>query len=276
MLVEIKHPMRHQVSLDAQYMWAKSLDTDGSGPFSQDPYFPLNPIYSYGRSDFNVKNSFKLWGLWQPVFFHGNHAWAEKIAGGWSLSGILQLHSGFPWSPNYGTSASLYCPGCGYTNLRPKYLGGAGTSGSNAAFEAQPGTPGSNYPNPGTNVSTGNNFRNNYFFVPDFTPSITPSGSGFPLPNAALPPLPGMGRNAFTGPNYRDVDGSLSKGFGVPNTRLLGESARLEIRADVFNVFNLLNLDPQRISNNVNAVDFGRDVVALGARTITFQGRFSF
>ncbi len=276
MLVELKHPMVHHFTLDAQYMWARSMDTDGSGPYYEDPYFPLNPAYSYGRSDFNVKNSFKVWGLWQPVFFHGSHAWAEKIAGGWSLSGILQLHTGFPWSPNYGTGPSLYCPGCGYNNLRPQYLGGAGNSGSNAAFEAAPGTPGSNYSAPGTNVTTGNNFHNNYFNVPDFTPSVTQTGTGFPLPNAALPPLPGADRNSFTGPSYRDVDGSLTKGFGIPNTRLLGESARLEIRADVFNVFNLLNLDPQRISTNVNAGDFGRDVTALGARTISFQARFSF
>ena len=275
LLVEVKHPMVHHLSVDAQYMWAKSMDTDGSGPYYEDPYFPLGSGYSYGRSDYNVGQSFKMFGLWQPVLFHGGNGWVEKIAGDWSLSGILQLHSGFPWTPNYGTSASLYCPGCGYFNVRPQYIGGAGHSGSNSAFEAQPGTTGSNYPNIGTNVSTGNNFRNNYFVVPDFTSSITPKGA-FPLTNVALPSLPGADRNSFNGPNYRDVDASLTKGFGIPNNRILGETARLEIRADVFNLFNILNLNPQSISTNINAGDFGRDVTPLGARTITFQGRFSF
>ena len=278
LMAEIKHPILHGFSLDAQYMRAKSLDTDGSGPYSEDPYFPLNPAYSYGRSDFNVGQSFKSFGLWQPVFFKGSHGWVEKVAGGWSLSGIFNLHSGFPWSPNYGLGSSLYCSNCGYYNLRPQYLGGARGDRSNRAFEALPNTAASNFPTLGTGVQTGNknNYANIDFLVPDYTASITPQGAGFPATNVALPNRPGADRNSFTGPGYRDVDGSLTKGFGLPNTRLLGESARLEIRADVFNVFNLLNLNPGSINNNINATNFGQDTTALGARTIAFQGRFSF
>ena len=37
--------------------------------------------------------------MWQPVFFHGSRGWLEKIAGGWSISGIFNIHSGFPWTP---------------------------------------------------------------------------------------------------------------------------------------------------------------------------------
>ncbi len=55
-LAEAKHNSR-QLSIDAQFMWAKSMDTDGSGPYSEDPYFPANAAYSYGRSDFNVGKS---------------------------------------------------------------------------------------------------------------------------------------------------------------------------------------------------------------------------
>ncbi len=277
LLIEVKHPMLHRFSLDAQYQYAKSLDTDGSGPYYEDEYFPLGAGYSYGRSDFNVGQSFKVFGLWQPVFFHGSNSWAEKIAGGWSLSGIMQIHSGFPWTPNYSLSSSLYCPNCGYNNLRPVYMGGAKRSGSNAAFEANKGEANSNFFNPGTPVQTGNmnNYANNYFVVGDYTAAVT-NNAGGTTANVALPPLPGSGRNTFDGPRYRDVDGSLTKGFGIPNTRLLGESARLEIRADVFNVFNLLNLNTSNISTNINADNFGRTTGVLGARTVTFQGRFSF
>ena len=103
------------------------------------------------------------------------------------------------------------------------------------------------------------------------------SGNGATLsPNVSLPPVPGLLRNAFVGPNYRDFDFSIAKGFGLPNTRLLGEGARFEIRADMFNVFNILSLNPASVSNNVVAGNFGTDQQALGGRTITFQGRFSF
>jgi hypothetical protein len=283
MLAELKHPFTHHFSADAQFMWAKSMDTDGSGPYYEDPYYPEGPGFSYGRSDFNIGKSFKVFGLWQPVIFHGSQGWMEKVAGGWSISGIFNYHTGFPWSPNYGTPQSLYCSQCGYYNLRPIYLGGGGSDHSNAAFENA-----SNYAGILTgqqtttqtvNGSTGTAvaYTNKFFTVPNFANAMqATNGTGFPAGNIALPPLPGLDRNAFTGPGYRDIDASLTKGFGLPNTRILGENARFEIRADLFNLFNLLNLNPGSVSNNINSSNFGQDTSPLGSRTISFQGRFSF
>jgi hypothetical protein len=273
LLVELKHPFVHHFSADAQYMWAKSMDTDGSGPYSEDPYFPENPAYSYGRSDYNIGQSLKVFGLWQPVIFSKANNWAEKVVGGWSLSGIMNLHTGFPWSPNYGLPSSLYCDTCGYYNLRPTYLGGGKNNHSNAAFEADTTQPNSNFPNPG-GAQVGNSYSNRYFSVPDYTAAIT--GPPFPGVRNALPGPPGSARNSFTGPNYRDVDASLTKAFGLPRMPVLGSNANLEIRADAFNLFNLLNLNPQSIANNVNAPNFGQDTSAIGSRTIDFQARFSF
>ncbi|QMV20125.1 carboxypeptidase regulatory-like domain-containing protein [Granulicella sp. 5B5] len=288
LLLELKHPFSHQFSADAQFMFAKSMDTDGSGPYFEDEYFPQGAGYSYGRSDFNISKSFKAFGLWQPVFFHGDHRWLEKVAGEWSISGILNLHTGLPWTPNYGISDSLYCSQCGYYNLRPQYLGGAKHSHGNAAFEALPTSNASNFYNiqnnqatttatvngtPGTVVA----YSNQYFNVPNFYNAIQSSnGTGFPANNLALPGTPGADRNTFDGPNYRDLDMSIAKGFGFPDTRLLGNNAKFEIRADIFNIFNLLDLNPGSVSNNVNSTNFGQDTAALSGRTITLQGRFSF
>lgn len=287
-LAELKHQFSHQVSFDAQFQWAKSLDVDGSGPYYEDPYYPENPAYSYGPSDFNIGKMFKLYGLWQPVFFHGNNRWVGKIVGDWSISGIFNFHTGFPYSPTYGISQSLYCESCGYSNLRPYYLGGAGNDHSNSAF-----INGTNFSSIGSTKSaptktingsanTNYAYANHFFAVPDFTNAITwTSPSGFPAANAALPGPPGMDRNAFVGPHYRDLDASITKGFGLPNTRLLGEDAKLEIRADIINLFNLLNLNPTNVTNNITATTpgpgvFGSDHIALGGRTISFQARFSF
>ncbi len=286
LLAELKHPMSHHLMVDAQFFWAKSMDTDGSGPYSEDPYFPENAAYSYGPSDFNVGKSFKAFGLWQPVFSHGGNSWVDKIAGGWSLSGIFNVHTGFPYSPTYGTPQSLYCSNCGYYNLRPQYLGGGTGDHSNKAFiqntnfpnyaKAQAAaTTGTATVNGATNVPV--SYSNAFFTVPNYAAAIqAASGGGFPSGNLALPGRPGLDRNAFTGPHYRDVDASLTKGFGLPNTRLLGESARLEIRADAFNLFNILNLNPANVNSNVAGATFGQDVTVLGGRTVTMQARFSF
>jgi hypothetical protein len=283
LLLELNHPMVHHFQLDAQFMWAKSLDTDGSGPFYEDPYFPLNPAYSYGVSDFNIGKTFKLYGLWQPVLFHGEHGWLEKIAGQWSLSGILNIHTGFPYSPNFGTSNSLYCTQCGYFNVRPYYLGGGKDDRSNKAFinaTNYAGITSVGGPVTGTVNGTPNTviaYTNKYFSVPNLRSAMqAASGTGFPNPNLTLPPPPGLGRNAFTGPGYRDLDASLAKGFGFPNNRLTGENARVEVRADVFNLFNIQNLNPANVTNDITSSTFGRDVTVLGGRTVTLQARFSF
>ena len=57
-----------------------------------------------------------------------------------------------------------------------------------------------------------------------------------------LPGVPGLGRNAFVGPNYPDLDLALTKAFGLPSMKVLGEGARIEIRANAFNFFNKVNL----------------------------------
>jgi hypothetical protein len=116
-------------------------------------------------------------------------------------------------------------------------------------------------------------YSNKFFNVPNFQEAMTGS---FPSVAAALPPPPGMSRNSFNGPHYQDVDASITKSFGFPKARIIGDDAKLEIRADFFNLFNNLNLNPTQVSNNINSANFGQDTAALGARTISFQGRFSF
>ncbi|PWU01933.1 MAG: hypothetical protein C5B51_21845 [Terriglobia bacterium] len=48
-----------------------------------------------------------------------------------------------------------------------------------------------------------------------------------------------LGRNSFTGPGYWNVDFSVAKSFALAP---IGETARLQIRADAFNVLNHANL----------------------------------
>ena len=70
MLAELKHQFSRQFMADAQFTWAKSLDTS-SAPYSEQIY-AYNPSLNYGPSDYNVGKAFKLYGMWQPVFFHGS------------------------------------------------------------------------------------------------------------------------------------------------------------------------------------------------------------
>ena len=270
MLAGLKHQFSHTFSAEAQFTWAHSMDTD-SGPYSRDAYL-YNPAFSMGRSDFDINKSLKVFGVLQPVIFHGNLNWAEKVVGGWSLSGIMTLHSGFGWTPIFQEPHQIYCYNCGYgyTNLRPHYLGGAGSNTSNNAFKT-----GSNFPTPGAaNTGTNNDqFSNAYFEVPNFADAIT-DNPGQATTNF-IPP-PGLDRNTFPGPGYRDADFTIAKSFGLPNMKVLGENAKIEFKANMLNVFNLLNIDPTKISNNIGISNLGQAGGALGSRTIDIQARFNF
>ncbi len=257
MLAELKHQFARQFSADAQFTWSKCMDTS-SAPFSEQPY-PFDLGLNYGRCDYNVGKGFKLFGVWQPVFFHGSNSWIEKIAGGWSLSGIFNVHSGFPWTPMVSvTGGSLYCGQCGYGSLFPAAnLGGAGTSTNNDAFKT---VANSNFPNGGAA----------YFSTPAFTAfSGTDSGT-------AVPQAPGVHRNSLNLPGYKGVDLTLAKAFGLPKAPVLGENARIEFRVDAYNLFNNLNLNPNQISNNIGNANFGTITGALAARVVTLGARFSF
>jgi hypothetical protein len=261
MLAGLKHQFSRQFMADAEFTWAKSMDTS-SAPYSEQDY-PYNPSLSYGRSDYNVGKAFKLYGMWQPVFFHGSHSWMEKVAGGWTVSGIFNLHSGFPWNPVVNVDGgNLYCGTCGYSQLLPAaYLGGAGSSTSNDQFKT-----GSNYPLAATSpIKAGE-----YFSTPTYT------AYGGTTYGSALPQAPGVKRNSLNGPGYRDIDMTLAKSFGLPNMPVLGENAKFEFRADIYNLFNNLNFNPTSISNNIANTNFGQATSALGARTVTMSARFSF
>jgi hypothetical protein len=274
MIASLNHQMSHQFSAEVQFNWAKSMDT-GSGPYEQ-VYYPFDPSLDYGRSDYDVGKALKIFGMWQPVFFHGNHAWAEKIAGGWNISGIFNIHTGFPWTPVYTVPGSLYCSTCGYSQALPAaYLGGAHHNTSNDAYKSGPNVGNGvnqNFPLAATSTGTA------YFAPPTYT-----LGPAFPATGGAPPQRPGIGRNSIVGPGYRDVDATVSKTFGLPK---LHEGAGITIRGDAFNLFNNLNFVPGGatrindnsggITNDISATNFGQATRALGARVVTLQARFNF
>ena len=202
-----------------------------------------------------MRHNVKLFGIWNPTFFRGNN-WMEKIAGGWQISGILNWHTGFPWTPIYnGTSCNVIYTGSGYCDLRPgAYLGGAGSDYSNDTFQRTNGNfPGGAY---------------QYFTVPTYASDNT------------IPPPPGVGRNSFRGPGFFGLDMSFQKSFGLPSMKVLGENARIEARADFFNVFNNLNLTDMSnvIGSNPTSPNatFGQALGGLAGRVINLQARFSF
>jgi hypothetical protein len=199
-----------------------------------------------GPSDYDVRHNLNISGLWDLPLFRNRHDFVGKALGGWQMDGILTWHTGFPWTPHTGqcvrsaNSNNFVCP-----SRPPHYFGGALDDTSNEAFIR----PNGNFPGGGL-----------AFFDPN-------------NPNGLLPP--GIGRNSFRGPRFFAVDMSLGKRTGLP--AFLGEGAYLEVKANLFNVFNNLNLAPlEFFAPTVDSRDFGRAQSALAGRVVEFQARFNF
>ena len=66
----------------------------------------------------------------------------------------------------------------------------------------------------------------------------------------------------------------------MPESHFLGDASRLEVRANFFNAFNILNLESlapaSAPTDIINTGSFGRPSDGLSGRVIEFQARFSF
>ena len=231
----------------ANYRWSKSIDTlssEGPGAVTNQTW-PQDQSTERGPSDFDVRHYFTFSGLYDlPVFRTGNN-WASRLIGGWQLSGIYTRHSGFPWTPKTGQSVSTP----GGPTLAPTrpiaYFGGAGNDRSDQAF------------------ITGSNF----------------SGGGRQYFDISRGGPPGIGRNSFRGPRYDSVDFSLRKETRFGRVPLLGEGPRLELRVNLYNALNQLNLKPLEFFDAGTMVEdpnFGRAGAALSGRVVELQARFVF
>jgi Carboxypeptidase regulatory-like domain/TonB dependent receptor len=243
--VRLERRLSDGLQLDANYRWSKSIDTlsyEGPGGGTNQTN-PGDLASERGPSDFDVRHSFNLSGIYELPLFRNRRDALGKLLGGFQLTGILTANSGFPFTPKLfeairQPSQELFGP------IRPTgYFGGALEDTDDEAFLR----PGGNFPGGGARY--------------------------FPL--TAGPP--GIGRNSFRGPRYFSVDMSIVKKTGLPG--FLGEDANLELRANFFNVFNQLNLQPIRFFDDGSIVTsqfFGRSTRGLAGRVVEFQARFRF
>ncbi len=131
--VDVRRQLSHGLQLRGVYTFASNLD-DGSAwntsVSANTPAFvmyPGNPGLDYGPAATNIRHAGAINGTWELPFSNGLLAnpVAKQLVGGWSVSGIATLQSGFPLSPQLGYNPT----GSGDTrnpvrpNLAPNFHG---------------------------------------------------------------------------------------------------------------------------------------------------------
>lgn len=253
-----------------KYQFSRGFDQgswDGAGG-ARDPFYPASKTWDTGPSDFIVTHNLLVSGLYDLPIFKNRHDFVGKAFGGWQVNGIFQFHSGFPWSPVESNncpptpSAGALCPA-----LVASYLGGAKNDFSTDTFKSNHGQ----FPGIVTQAEGG--------VCPDTSKGQTfgPGDIGYPYFDGCTAGPPFLHRNAFRGPRYQTIDASFVKSTPVPFFK--GESAKLDLRVNFFNLFNKLNLaafGKNDGSTSLNNPHFGIAENVLAGRVMELQARLSF
>ena len=252
MVVQLTHRFANGFTFASTYTLSHSIDTS-SYEIGFQQTDPFNQAINKGDSDYDVRHNFQISAFYELPFFRGRHDLLGTVVGGWTVGGIFDKHSGFPFTPligncnpNHDRNGDGFCP-----DMPMAYLGGK--IGNPSKRQWQNGV----FPNP----------------VASFP------GAANPIPPGTFGPGCRC-RNIFSGPGYTDLDLSFGKNFRFPTSHILGERAGLELRANFFNAFNILNLEslaPASTPTDItNTGQFARPLDGLSGRVIEFQARFSF
>ncbi len=253
LLASLSRRFANGFQFTANYRWSKSLDTlsyEGPG-FVTNQTYPQDQRTEYGPSDYDVPQYFNLFGLYDLPAFRRHQGFLGRLLGGFTISGILTASSGFPWTPVTCSAAEVTPGGQTLCPIRPiAYLGGAGHDTSNSAY-----INGTNFPEGGKA----------YFLITN------------PSPGPVTTP-PGIGRNSWRGPGFFSTDMAIAKTTSLSGLHM-GEAAKLDLRANFYNIFNQLNLQPLAFGSantTIENQDFGLSPGGLSGRVVELLARFSF
>jgi outer membrane receptor protein involved in Fe transport len=235
--------MSHGLAFQAAYAYSRNIgntsNQDSEARFrpTQDFFHPNN---EKGVTDSDIPHSLVMNYVWELPFFHKSEGLKKAVLGGWQVNGIMTFRSGRPINiclPN--DNAGL---GDGDVCERPDIIANPILDRSKRTIEE-------------------------YFNVDAFaTPALGTFGNG--------------GRNPVRGPGINNWDLSIFKVTSIPwfgrhSNWNAAESAKIEFRAEMFNIWNHTQFGNP--GSTLGAEDFGVVTgVGVNPREIQFGLRLEF
>ncbi|HEY3383543.1 MAG TPA: TonB-dependent receptor [Vicinamibacterales bacterium] len=220
----------HGLTWRADYTWSHSQDNASDGqdyvPNATQPDDSFHPEREWADSNFDTRHRFTL------TFSYVLPTWsrAPRLTKGWGIDGVMTLASGQPYNLNYLFEGDFN--GSGEFFGRPDVVGD---------------------PFAGTNSS--DKFLNLAAFA---VPCRWDANEGACVPGSGH--FGNLGRNAYRGPGYRNIDIAISRNFSVLR------HATLQLRVDVFNLLNVTNYSNPLMPN------FSTDFLVNGIDAKTGRG----
>ena len=235
----VRKRFSHSFQATLSYTWSHALDEQSNLGVFFNGNNPLDPRQSYGTATFDRTHVLNSSYFYELPKVGSKSGVLPMLANGWALSGIVTLQSGQPYNlyDYSGAVAGLY--NSTTINVADPILGFApGTSISQVKLQ---GTTGVNPSQPTIDTSK------------IYVPAVAPGTFGVPACTASPCDtyetlFSNTGRNTFRGPFQSRWDTALLK-----RTRITERTA-LELRFDVFNVFNHPDFDVPSVSTGLYSV----------------------
>jgi hypothetical protein len=240
------------LTLGSQYTWAHNIGNTGGSNEANTASNNFNFNADRGNNTFDVRHSFNFSSLYELPFGKGRRFISEggaldAILGGWQVGSIVNARSGLP------IEVLITRPDVVYRDSRDGSIVASpivvnGTAVTTAII----------------NVPGGGNSRN--IRRPDrvlgVDPIIKNGGMAYINPAAFAIPAPGtfgnLGRNAIHGPQFFQLDFTLSKKFQV------AESRNVEFRSEFYNILNHSNFANPGSTRLANAIGTGTNQLQPG------------
>jgi len=257
--------------LKMNYTWAHAID-NLSSTFSESSnnnnlgYLdPFNPGLDKGDADFDVRHRFVTSAVWDiPWMKNAKSPLVRQSLGGWSLAPIFSVRTGTPYT--------LYdCTNIKFVRCPRLFTNGQGSSAAHTL--AGPNlynwftAPGSSFADICDHLDSGGNC---VFAPTSYKDPITLSGE-FPTCTGALGvgckwPANMSGRNMFRAPGFWNMDLGVHKQFKI--TERIG----LQVRGDMYNLFNHHPLVLVGSNNDVSAAVAADAPGTVGVTTVSAPG----
>lgn len=238
---KVTHKFANRLLVDAAYTLSKTLDNSSDiwGPLGEGENLDVAQDtrklrLQNGLSTIDATHRLVVYTLYELPFFRNRQGMTRTLLGGWQLTNLVQLQSGLPFT--------VFCqasfPTCDWN--------------ADGNTNDRPNVPA--FGNRLGSVSR-SDYINGVFKASDFpAPVLGTNGD--------------LGRNTFRGPGSATVDASVLKDFA------LRERFRLQFRAEVFNLFNRVNL--KQVRGDLSSAVFGKSVGAFPSRQFQFALKLYF
>ncbi|MCM3870003.1 MAG: carboxypeptidase regulatory-like domain-containing protein [Pyrinomonadaceae bacterium] len=232
-----QHRFTGASQVSAAYTWSKNL-TDNQTDRSTAPQNSYDIRSEYGRATLDRTHVFSANYIYELPFFKNQNGFVGKTLGGWQASGIVTLNSGLPFTI---TTSSYDAAGLGNNP--------AAIAGNRPNVLCDPNSGG---------AQTLQQWFNTACFQPNAGATVTGLANNVGT----------AGRGIVQGPPTQRVDFTMTK-----NIRF-GESMRLQLRGEAFNIFNHTNF--RVIGTNITLGTYGQVTTVRDPRTIQLGAKFSF